>query len=100
LWSSPWTWGGLPAPGKGEIAVIQSGQYIYFDAEIKMKKSREKKLKKGSQHFCWLKKLERSMLISDKYLSFKSKILPKRGLSFSTVTCRIFFFPNSAFCSR
>jgi hypothetical protein len=32
LWSSPWTWGGLPAPGQGEIAVIQSGQYIYFDA--------------------------------------------------------------------
>ncbi len=32
MWSSPWTWGGLAAPGEGEIAVIQNGQNIYFDA--------------------------------------------------------------------
>ena len=32
MWSSPWTWGGLAAPGEGEITVIQNGQNIYFDA--------------------------------------------------------------------
>ena len=32
MWSSPWTWGGLAPPGQGEIAVIQTGQNIYFDA--------------------------------------------------------------------
>ena len=31
LWSSQWTWGGLPPPGEGEIAVISFGQTIYFD---------------------------------------------------------------------
>lgn len=32
LWSSKWTWGGLPPPGEGELAVIGPGQTIYFDA--------------------------------------------------------------------
>ncbi len=32
LWSSQWTWGGLPPPGEGELAVISFGQTIYFDA--------------------------------------------------------------------
>jgi hypothetical protein len=31
LWSSIWTWGGLPPPGEGEIAVIGPNQYIYLD---------------------------------------------------------------------
>ena len=32
MWSSRFTWGGLPPPGQGEIAVISAGQHIYFDA--------------------------------------------------------------------
>lgn len=32
LWSSRWTWGGNPPPGEGELAVINEGQIIYFDA--------------------------------------------------------------------
>jgi len=32
LWTSRFTWGGLEPPGEGEVAVISSGQHIYFDA--------------------------------------------------------------------
>ena len=31
LWSSPWTWGGLPPPEEGTIVSIDSGKTIYFD---------------------------------------------------------------------
>lgn len=32
LWSSPWTWGGLPPPEEGTIVSIDSGKTVYFDA--------------------------------------------------------------------
>jgi hypothetical protein len=32
LWTSRFTWGGLEPPGEGEVAVISTGQHIYFDA--------------------------------------------------------------------
>ncbi len=32
LWSSRFTWGGEEPPREGELAVIGSGQHIYFDA--------------------------------------------------------------------
>ena len=32
LWSSPWTWGGLAPPEAGNIAYIDGGKTVYFDA--------------------------------------------------------------------